>query len=93
MSKNVLKGKCPICKYIFEDCQCYFAGNAHPDRSVRAKVVFDHLYLFDRAQIRHIRKVQHHWRTSYSDVFLKKAYKELLNEILGKNEEAADGRE
>ena len=31
--------KCPICKYVFEDCQCRFAGSAHPDRSKRARVV------------------------------------------------------
>lgn len=39
MKVDSLKGRCPICKYLFEDCQCYFAGNAHPDRGKRAEVV------------------------------------------------------
>jgi hypothetical protein len=83
MKVDSLKGRCPICKYLFEDCQCYFAGNAHPDRSKRAEVVFDHLYLFDREQIKHIRKVQHHWQISYGDKERKEIYEELLEEVLG----------
>lgn len=31
------KEKCPICNYVFEDCQCRFAGSAHPDRSQKAR--------------------------------------------------------
>lgn len=86
MSKNELKGRCPICKYLFEDCQCFYCGNAHPDRSERQRVVFDHLYLFDRAQIRHIRKLQHHFHISYGDEAKNEIYKEILKEI-----GAADG--
>lgn len=81
MSKNELKGRCPICKYLFEDCQCFFGGSAHPDRSKRQRVVFDHLYLFDRAQIRHIRKLQHHFLISYDDEAKNEIYKEILKEI------------
>lgn len=81
MSKNELKGKCPICKYLFEDCQCFYGGSAHPDRSKRQRVVFDHLYLFDRAQIRHIRKLQHHFLISYDDEAKSEIYKEILKEI------------
>lgn len=81
MSKNELKGRCPICKYLFEDCQCRFAGNAHPDRSERQRVVFDHLYLFDRAQIRHIRRLQHYFQISYADEVKNEIYKEILKEI------------
>ena len=81
MSKNELKGRCPICKYLFEDCQCFYGGSAHPDRSERQRVVFDHLYLFDRAQIRHIRKLQLHLYISYADEAKNEIYKEILKEI------------
>ena len=70
------KGKCPICKYPFEDCQCRFAGSAHPDRSKRARVVADHIYLLTDAQIEHLKKVQEWWQTSYDD--------EEMNRILNK---------
>lgn len=90
MSKNKLKGKCPICKYLFEDCQCFYCGSAHPDRSMRQRVVFDHLYLFDRAQIRHIRKLQHHFRISYADEARKGIYKEILKEVGAADERKQD---
>ena len=71
------KKNCPICDYPFDMCQCRFGGNAHPDRSKRARVVFDHIYLFDREQIKHIRKVQHHWQISYTDNEMNQILKEL----------------
>lgn len=77
MRKDNLKGICPICEYLFDDCQCYYAGSAHPDRSKRARVVADHIYLFDREQIKHIRKVQHHWQISYTDSEMNQILKEL----------------
>lgn len=77
MKKDNLKGRCPICEYLFDDCQCYYAGSAHPDRSKRARVVADHIYLFDREQIKHIRKVQHHWQISYTDSEMNQILKEL----------------
>ena len=81
MSKNELKGRCPICKYLFEDCQCFYAGNAHPDRSERQRVVFDHLYLFDRAQVRHIRRLQLYLHISYANEAKNEIYKEILKEV------------
>ena len=77
MREDNLKGRCPICEYLFDDCQCYYAGSAHPDRSKRARVVSDHIYLFDREQIKHIRKVQHHWQISYTDSEMNQILKEL----------------
>lgn len=77
MRHDNLKGRCPICEYLFDDCQCYYAGSAHPDRSARTSVVFDHIYLFDREQIKHIRKVQHHWQISYADSEKNQILKEL----------------
>ena len=65
---------CPICEYRFQDCQCRFSGSAHPDRSKRARVVADHIYLLTDAQIVHLKKVQEWWKTSYDD--------EEMNEIL-----------
>lgn len=59
---------CPICGYeLSKNCQCLFGGTAHPDRSLRRKVVLDHLYLFSPKQIQHIIDLQRHWQTSYSD--------------------------
>ena len=65
---------CPICEYPFEHCQCRCGGSAHPDRSDRARVVFDHLYLLTAGQLDHIINVQSFWQTSYAD--------EKLNKIL-----------
>ena len=67
---------CPICEYRFQDCQCRFSGSAHPDRSKRARVVSDHIYLLTDAQIDHLRKVQEWWQISYGD--------EDMNRILSK---------
>lgn len=59
--------KCPICNYEIKDCQCTFNGSTHPDRSKRKTVVFDHLYLFEPEQIKHLIDLQRYWQTSYSD--------------------------
>ena len=59
--------KCPICNYPFMECQCPFGGSAHPDRSKRARVVADHIYLLSDAQIDHLKKVQKLWSISYTD--------------------------
>ena len=75
---------CPICGYeLSKHCQCLFGGTAHPDRSLRRKVVLDHLYLFSPKQIQHIIDLQRYWQTSYSDErktiildALKEKYKE-----------------
>ncbi len=58
---------CPICEYPFERCQCRFGGSAHPDRSDRARVVVDHLYLLTAGQLDHVMHVQSFWQTSYAD--------------------------
>lgn len=61
------KTKCPICGYDLDDCQCYFGGSAHPDRSKRREVVQDHLYLLSDKQLAHLIKLQAYWQTSYDD--------------------------
>ena len=71
------KGLCPICKYEFNMCQCRFGGKAHPDRSKRARVVADHIYLLSDAQIDHLKKVQEWWQTSYDDEEKNEILKEL----------------
>jgi len=78
---NDLTGRCPICKYLFSDCQCCNAGSAHPDRSKRREVVLDHLYLFDNEQIKHIQKVESYWQISYGNKELKEELKELLHDV------------
>ena len=59
--------KCPICRYEIDECQCYFGGSGHPDRSKRIRVVIDHLYLFSHVQIQHVLSLQRRWNISYSD--------------------------
>lgn len=71
------RGLCPICEYEFESCQCRFGGNGHPDRSKRARVVADHIYLLSDAQIEHLKKVQEWWRISYGDAEKNEILKQL----------------
>ena len=59
--------KCPICEYRLDQCQCRFAGSAHPDRTKRRKVVLDHLYLLSKSQLMHIIELERWWSTSYTD--------------------------
>ena len=72
--------KCPICNYEIKDCQCIFGGTAHPNRSKRREVVFDHLYLFEKEQVEHLISLQRQWQTSYGDKELKSEYEKLINE-------------
>lgn len=72
-----MNNKCPICKYDFEYCQCRFSGSAHPDRSKRARVVADHIYLLSDAQIEHLKYVQEWWHTSYGNEDMMKILHEL----------------
>lgn len=83
------KEKCPICEYEFEDCQCRFGGNAHPDRSKRATVVADHIYLFTDKQIEHLKKVQKWWSISYGDEEKNQILKELESGECGMTREEA----
>ena len=69
--------KCPICGYEMKRCQCRFGGSVHPDRSKRRKVVFDHLYLFNKKQIKHLIELEKHWRTSYGDEELNAIYNKI----------------
>lgn len=69
---------CPICDYPFDMCQCRFGGNWHPDRSKRARVVADHIYLLSDEQIEHLKKVQNYWHIVYDD--------EEMNQILEEKE-------
>lgn len=75
--KNV---KCPICGYDIENCQCYFAGDAHPDRYIREEVVKDHLYLLDQDQLTHLIELQRSWQTSYSDDYRSSILDELISD-------------
>ena len=77
--------KCPICNYEIKECQCVFGGTAHPDRSKRKIVVFDHLYLFEKEQIEHLINLQRAWQISYGDDELEQEYEKLLKELKGEN--------
>ena len=80
MSDNT---KCPICGYKLDDCQCYFGGSAHPDRSKRREVVQDHLYLLSERQLAHLIKLQSYWQTSYGDEERSKILGDLINAETG----------
>ena len=80
MSNN--EEKCPICEYDISYCQCRFGGSAHPDRSLRARVVADHIYLFSDKQIEHLKNIQNHWHTCYDDEEMNKILKGLEKEYV-----------
>ena len=65
--KLFIKERCPICNYELKSCQCLFGGSCHPDRSKRKSVVFDHLYLFSKKQIKHLIGLEEYWQISYGD--------------------------
>lgn len=76
-AETAQKEACPVCGYKFQDCQCRFSGSAHPDRSKRAIVVADHIYLLTDAQIAHLAKVQEWWQISYDDEEMDRILEEL----------------
>ena len=76
-AETAQKEACPVCGYKFQDCQCRFSGSAHPDRSMRAMVVADHIYLLTDAQIAHLAKVQEWWQISYDDDEMDRILEEL----------------
>ena len=57
--------KCPICEYNLNECQCYYDHSNN--NSIRAEVCYEHLYLFSKAQVAHIIKLQKFKQISYSD--------------------------
>ena len=59
--------KCPICEYQLDQCQCLYAGNAHPDRSKRIRVILDHLFILSESQLRHVIELERQWNISYTD--------------------------
>ena len=59
--------KCPICEYPLDQCQCLYAGDAHPDRSKRQRVVLDHLHILSEPQLRHVIELERWWNMSYAD--------------------------
>jgi hypothetical protein len=67
-------------------CQCRFGGNAHPDRSKRARVVADHIYLLSEEQIEHLKQVQEWWHKVYADEEMKQILVELVAESEERNE-------
>lgn len=72
--------ECPICGYSLDEhmCQCIYGGSCHPDRSKQLEVVFDHLYLLNERQLKHIIGLQKFWRISYAkDDVRQKIVKQL----------------
>lgn len=75
--------KCPICEYLMGDCQCIFAGNAHPNRDRRTKIVKDHLELLSPKQIGHLVALEAYWNTSYGDPEDKVEYERFKQFLQG----------
>ena len=75
-----VEDRCPICNYKLSDCQCRYGGSCHPNRSKRSRVVLDHLYLFNEAQIAHIAAVQKDLCICYGDKDMAKIYEEIRRE-------------
>ena len=87
MIKKAVKAsarECPICEYQINNCQCMFGGSAHPNRDVRRRVVFDHLYLFNSIQQEHLISLQERMRISYAEKEPSKILNSLINEYLDK---------
>ena len=80
--RRMSKKNCPICDYPFDMCQCRFCGSVHPDRSKRARVVADHIYLLSDEQIEHLKQVQKWWDIVYVD----KEMNQILAELERENE-------
>lgn len=78
-----VKTKCPICNYEISMCQCRFGGSCHSDRSKRREVVFEHLYLLSKKQLKHIINLQRKLQVSYDD----KERTRILNELKGRKYE------
>lgn len=72
------KERCPICDYELNYCQCLFGGRCHPDRSKRKEVVFDHLYLFSRKQVKHLIGLEEYWQISYGNDEKERILEELI---------------
>lgn len=68
---------CPICEYEMQHCQCIFSGSAHPDRSVRIRVVKDHLHLLSPKQVAHLIALESWWSTSYGDPIYQDEFEKL----------------
>ena len=68
---------CPICWYLFGECQCRYGGSGHPNRSKRREVVLDHLYLLNDRQLKHVINLEKSWGTSYGDDERKQIIKKL----------------
>lgn len=76
---NILlkEGHCPICDYRYSECQCRFAGSAHPDRSKRIRVISDHLYLLSNSQLFHLVNLQRYWQRDYGNEELHNLYRKI----------------
>lgn len=58
---------CPICEYPVDQCQCMFAGDAHPNRSKKCEVVRQHLYFFTPKEQQHVINLEKRMNISYVD--------------------------
>ena len=78
--RGMSKKNCPVCDYLFDMCQCKFGGKTHPDKSKRARVVADNIYLLSDGQIEHLKQIQKWWNTVYDDEEMNQILEELESE-------------
>ena len=64
---GINKKNCPVCDYL-------------SDRSKRARVVADHIYLLSDGQIEHLKQIQKWWNTVYDDEEMNQILEELESE-------------
>ena len=84
---TVNEERCPICEHSLNECQCYY-GQAN---YLRAEVCYEHLYLFSKAQINHIIKLQKFKQISYSDAARSKALEDVKKFTTGRIPEIYSG--
>ena len=68
-----------------QHCQCVFSGSAHPDRTLRLRIVKDHLELLSPKQVAHLIALEDYWNTSYGNQDDKAEF-EKLKAFLSKEE-------
>lgn len=66
---------CPICEDTIKDCKCLYSESM--EKSKRRQVIMDHLYLFDKRQIRHLIALEKYWNLNYTDAVKKGILKNL----------------
>lgn len=77
---------CPLCEHKVADCICKSGNHTNKDIGKKMKVVFEHLYLFNDAQVQHIINLQKKFKINYLD----KEHSDILEELYYKSKQYLD---